>query len=211
MSLAQALAQGLAELELNLSPAACGKLLDYLGLIEKWNRVYNLTAVREPRQMLSLHLLDSLAIVARVSGASLLDVGSGAGLPGIPVAIALPRLAVTLLDSSHKKTAFLKQVAIELGLDNVNVICARVEAWDTAQRFELVVSRALTDLSDFIRIAGRFVAHGGALGVMKGVYPQEELGRLPEGWVVKEAVALRVPGLPAARHWVRLEPAGGRS
>jgi len=209
MSLAQALSQGLAELDLTLAPAACGKLLDYLGLIEKWNRVYNLTAVREPRQMLSHHLFDSLTIVARVSGTSLLDVGSGAGLPGIPVAIALPQLPVTLLESSHKKAAFLRQAAIELRLDNVNVIGERAESWDTPRRFELVVSRALTDLAGFIRIAGRFVGRGGSLGAMKGAYPHEELGRLPEGWTVKEVVALTVPGLRAERHWVRLEPGRG--
>lgn len=209
MSLAQALSQGLAELEVTLAPAACGRLLDYLGLIEKWNRVYNLTAVREPRQMLTHHLLDSLAIVAHVPGASLLDVGSGAGLPGIPVAIALPQLPVTLLESSHKKAAFLQQAVIELRLDNVNVICERAESWNTSRRFELVVSRALTDLAGFIRVAGRLVGRRGSLGVMKGAYPSEEIGRLPEGWTVKEVVVLTVPGLGAERHWVRLEPAGG--
>src|SRR6185295_13382842 len=114
--------------------------------LQKWNKVYNLTAVREPRKMLGHHLLDSLAVVARASAASLLDVGSGAGLPGIPIAIASPQMQVTLIDSSHKKTAFLKQAAIELALDNVTVVSERVEAWQTAQRFALVVSRALSDL-----------------------------------------------------------------
>lgn len=210
MSLALPLGQGLAELGLNLSPAAEKKLLAYLDLIHKWNRVYNLTAVREPGRMLVQHLLDSLAIVPRLSGANLLDVGSGAGLPGIPVAIALPRLPVTLLESSHKKAAFLRQTAIELHLENVVVACERAEAWDTSQRFDLVVSRALGDLPDFIRLAGRFLAPGGALCAMKGVYPYDELARLPEGWSVKEAVALKVPGLRAERHWLRLEPAGDR-
>lgn len=208
MSLAQPLAQGLAELGLQLSPAASEKLIDYLALVQKWNRVYNLTAVREPRKMLAHHVLDCLAIVPGVSGPRLLDVGSGAGLPGIPLSIALPRMHVTLLDSSHKKAAFLKQAAIELSLDNVSIVCDRVEAWDTSQRFDLVVSRALTDLPEFIRLAGRLVGPGGALAAMKGVYPYEELALLPAGWQVREATALKVPGLRAERHWVSLEPAG---
>ena len=208
MSLAQSLAQGLAELNLKLPPAASGKLVDYLGLVQKWNRVYNLTAVREPRKMLAHHLLDCLAVVPLVRGTSLLDVGSGAGLPGIPVAIALPRIHATLLDSSQKKAAFLKQAAIELALTNVEVVCERVEAWDTARRFDVVVSRALTDLPEFVRLAGRLVAPGGALAAMKGVYPYEELAQLPEGWPVRETIALKVPGLRAERHWVRLEARG---
>ena len=208
MSLAQPLRLGLAELGLKLAPAAGEKLLAYLDLVHKWNRVYNLTAVREPAKMLTQHVLDSLAIVPHVSGSSLLDVGSGAGLPGIPVAIALPRLPVTLLESSHKKAAFLRQAAIELRLDNVTVACERAEAWPTSQRFDLVVSRALADLPEFVRLAGRFVAPGGTLAAMKGSYPYDELAQLPNGWTVKEAVALKVPGLRAERHWLRLEPGG---
>ena len=209
MNLAQSLEHGLAELGLKLTPAASGKLVDYLELVQKWNQVYNLTAVREPGRMIAHHLLDSLAVASHVSGASLLDVGSGGGLPGIPLALALPRLRVTLLDSSQKKTAFLKQAAIELHLDNVAVVCERVEKWETAQRFDLVLSRALTDLPEFVRLAGRLVAPGGSLAAMKGVYPHEELAALPTGWRLKEAAALKVPGLRAERHWVRVEPVGG--
>ncbi len=208
MNLAQPLAQGLAELGLQLPPDARGKLIEYLGLIQKWNRVYNLTAVREPRKMLAHHLLDSLAVAPRVSATSLLDAGSGAGLPGIPLAIAMPGTRVTLLDSNHKKAAFLKQASIELALDNVSVVCERVEAWNTAQRFDLVVSRALTDLPEFIRLAGRLVGLGGALAAMKGIYPYEELAQLPAGWQLQEATGLKVPGLRAERHWVRVAPAG---
>ena len=211
MNVAQPLEQGLAELNLPLPAAAREKLVGYLALLQKWNKVYNLTAVREPRKMLGHHLLDSLAVVPRVTGTKLLDVGSGGGLPGIPFAIALPRVHVTLLDSSHKKTAFLKQAAIELGLENVTVVAERAEAWDTAQRFDLVVSRALTDLPEFVRLAGRLVAPGGALAAMKGVYPHEELTQLPAGWTVKEVAAIEVPGLRAARHWVRVEAAAERA
>ena len=210
MNIEQPLAQGLAELNLPLPAAARQQLIDYLALLQKWNKVYNLTAVREPRKMLGHHLLDSLAVVPHVSGTKLLDVGSGGGLPGMPLAIALPRAHVTLLDSSHKKTAFLKQAVIELGLENVTVVSERVEAWETAQRFDLVVSRALTDLPEFVRLAGRLVAPGGALAAMKGVYPHEELAQLPAGWAVKQAVAIEVPGLRAARHWVRVEPVAER-
>jgi len=210
MSLAHTLGQGVAELGLKLPLAAEKKLLAYLDLIQKWNRVYNLTAVREPGGMLTQHLLDSLAVVPRLTGANLLDVGSGAGLPGIPIAIAVPRLPVTLLESSHKKAAFLRQAAIELRLDNVTVVCERAEAWPTSQRFDLVISRALADLPEFIRLAGRLAAPGGALAAMKGIYPYEEVAQLPAGWSVKEATALKVPGLRAERHWLRLEPAGER-
>ena len=208
MSLGEPLGHGLAQLGLKLAPAACEKLLLYIDLLQKWNRVYNLTAVREPDRMLSQHLLDCLAIVPHLAGASLLDVGSGAGLPGIPVAIALPRLAVTLLEANHKKAAFLRQASIELHLDNVAVVGERAEAWQTAQRFDMVVSRALADLAEFIRLAGRFVAPGGSLAAMKGVYPYEELAQLPAGWRLEQAVSLEVPGLRAQRHYLRLAPVG---
>ena len=208
MNLSQPLAQGLTELGLQLGTAAHARLGDYLGLIQKWNRVYNLTAVREPRKMLAHHLFDCLAVAPRVAAENVLDAGSGAGLPGIPLAIARPSMHVTLLDSSHKKAAFLKQAVIELALDNVSVVCERVEAWDTPQRFDLVVSRALTDLPEFIRLAGRLVAPAGALAAMKGIYPYEEIAQVPAGWRVSEATALKVPGLRAERHWVRVERAG---
>jgi 16S rRNA (guanine527-N7)-methyltransferase len=209
MSLVQPLERGLAELGLELKPQARDKLLDYLGLMQKWNRVYNLTAVREPRRMLSHHLLDCLAVMPHATAPSLLDVGSGAGLPGIPLAIAQPRARVTLLEASSKKAAFLRQVAMELALTNVSVVEERAQAWNTTERFELVVSRALTDLAEFVQLAGRLVAPGGSLAAMKGIYPYEEVAQLPPGWRVGAAVALRVPGLRAERHWIRLEPEGG--
>jgi 16S rRNA (guanine527-N7)-methyltransferase len=208
MSVAQALAEGLQGLRLELSSSASDKLVDYVALLQKWNRVYNLTAQREPRDILTHHILDCLAIVPRISGTRLLDVGSGAGLPGILLSLALPRTRVTLLDSNHKKAAFLKQAAIELSLDNVSIVCDRVESWNTSEGFDLVVSRALTDLPEFVRLAGRLVGLGGALAAMKGIYPHEELALLPAGWRVKEAIALKVPGLRAERHWVVLEPSG---
>ena len=207
MSLAAQLAQGLAELELALPPGSERRLIEYLALLQKWNKVYNLTAVRESSKMVSRHLLDSLAVAPHVSASTLLDVGSGAGLPGIPLALALPHAQVTLLDASHKKAAFLRQAAIELQLSNVAVVCERVEAWRPAQPFEMVITRAFSDLTAFVTAAGRLAMSGGRLAAMKGVYPHEELAQLPTGWRLRQALALAVPGLHAQRHLVLLEAA----
>lgn len=175
-------------------------MLEYLALLQKWNRIYNLTAVREPAKMVSHHLLDALSVVPQVTAASVLDVGSGAGVPGIPLALALPRSDVTLIDASQKKTAFLRQAKLELGLDNVVVDCARAEDWRAGRTFEIVISRAFSDLAEFVAVAGRHVAAGGRLAAMKGVYPREEIARLPAGWKLERALALSVPGLRAQRH-----------
>jgi 16S rRNA (guanine527-N7)-methyltransferase len=205
MSLAAQLAEGVAQLDFALPPQALPRLLDYLALLQKWNRIYNLTAVREPAKMVSHHLLDSLAVVPQVTAATVLDVGSGAGLPGIPLALALPRTHVTLLDSSHKKTAFLQQAKLELKLDNVAVACERVETWRPGRTFEMVISRAFSDLAEFIKLAGRHVAPGGRLAAMKGIYPHEEITQLPGGWGLVRALALAVPGLRAQRHLLLIE------
>ena len=207
MSPAAKLAQGIAQLKLTLPPQAEQRLLDYLALLGKWNKVYNLTAVREAPRMVSHHLLDCLAVVPHVAAATILDVGSGAGLPGIPLALAAPRAQVTLLDASHKKAAFLRQAVIELKLDNVEVVCERVEAWRPAHACELVISRAFCELSEFVALAGRLVADSGMLAAMKGVYPHEELGHIPAGYRLKQVVPLEVPGVRGARHLVLIEPA----
>lgn len=205
MSLAAELGRGVAALDVALAPAAQEKLLAYLALIDKWNRVYNLTAVREPGQMVPHHLLDSLAVAPHLSGRSLADVGSGAGLPGIPLALARPDMAVTLIESSHKKAAFLKQAAIELALDNVEVVNARVEAWEAPRRFDVVISRAFSDLPEFVALAGRLCAEGGVLAAMKGVHPYEELAQLPAPYRTRAVIPLAVPGLAAERHLVLIE------
>jgi 16S rRNA (guanine527-N7)-methyltransferase len=199
------LAEGIARLGLSLPPQTQQRLLDYLALLDKWNQVYNLTAVRDPREMVSQHLLDCLAVAPHISAVTILDVGSGAGLPGIPLALALPHAKVTLLDSSQKKTAFLQQAVIELGLGNAAVARARVETWRAAQVFELVISRALSDLATLVTLAGHLVSAGGALAAMKGVYPHEELVHLPPGFRLRRAHALSVPGLRAVRHLLFLE------
>lgn len=207
MSLREKLAAGLAELGLTLDPATEQRLLDYIALLHKWNKVYNLTAVREPQKMLYQHVFDSLAVLPYITGSRLLDVGSGAGLPGIPLAIAKPGLSVTLLDSNHKKTTFLRQVCIELALTNVSVVCERVEAWQPDVKFDQVISRAFSDLGEFVRLARHLCAPGGSLLGMKGLYPFEEIAQLPAGMVAEKIIPLNVPGLEAQRHLVLLKAA----
>ena len=181
MSLAAELAEGLESLGSALPVNAEERLLAYLALIEKWNRVYSLTAVRTPASMLYQHLLDSLAVLPHLAGERVLDVGSGAGLPGIPLAIARPHARVTLIDANHKKAAFLRQAAIELNLNNVAIVCDRVERWQPDGCFDVVVSRAFSDLGQFIELAGRLCSRDGVLAAMKGVYPHEELNQIPAG------------------------------
>lgn len=205
MSLAQHLSTGLSELALALGPGQQQKLLDYIGLIAKWNKVYNLTAVRDPEAMVSQHLLDSLAVLPHLGRpARLLDVGSGAGLPGIPLAIACPDWQITLLDSIHKKSTFQRQACAELALANVAVVCERVEAWQPAEKFDAIVSRAFTELKEFARLTAHLLAKGGKLYAMKGVHPHEELAQLPKSIRVEEIIPLQVPGLNAERCLIRM-------
>jgi len=207
MSLAENLAQGAAGLHLDLPEKTQGTLLDYLSLIQKWNKVYNLTAVREAENMLGHHLLDCLAVAPHVGVAStLVDVGSGAGLPGIPLALALPQLQVTLLEANHKKATFLKQAAIELGLGNVIVVCERAEAWAPPARFDIVISRAFSALPEFLAAAGRLCASAGTIIAMKGVHPYEELAQITGAYQLRKVVPLSVPGLAAERHLVFIQP-----
>ena len=204
MTLAQQLAQGISELGLTLPAGAQERLLAYLGLLQKWNRVYNLTAVRDTHRMVSQHLLDCLAATPHVAGETLLDVGSGAGLPGIPLALALPDSRITLLDSNHKKAAFLRQAVAELKLVHIEVVCERAEIWKPPRGFTVVISRAFSDLAEFVSLAGRHVAPGGRLVAMKGVHPYEEIAQLPHGWEVLQVIPLQIPGLRAQRHLVSI-------
>lgn len=202
MSGAQELGRAAAALDVALAAAQVATLERYLDLLEKWNRVYNLTAIRERSRMVTHHLLDSLAVLPHVHGPRVLDVGSGAGLPGIPIAIAGPALHVTLLESNHKKSAFLTQAVAELQLANVQVVTERIESWQTETRFDTIVSRAFAELGEFASLAGRLLAPQGVLAAMKGVHPFEEIERLPKAFRVQEVVRLRVPGLDAERHLV---------
>ena len=202
MSTADQLQRGLIGLGLALDRDTQQRLLDYIALIEKWNRVYNLTAIREPEKMVSHHLLDSLAVAPHLRGGRLLDVGSGAGLPGIPLALANPDLRVTLLDSNHKKAAFLNQAVIELKLKNAGVCSERVEAWQTQERFDVIISRAFSDMGEFVRITRHLLAPGGMFAAMKGLHPYEEIDKLPPGCKVQQVLPLAIPGLDGARHLV---------
>lgn len=206
--LEQRLAKGLSGLGLSLPPAAQTQLIEYIRLLEKWNRVHNLTAVREPEQMVVLHLLDSLSVLPHLEGRkNLLDVGTGAGLPGIPLAIARPDLEVTLLDSNHKKTTFLAQAKAELSLANIRIETGRVESYRPSRPFEVVVSRAFSELSDFVTQARHLVAPEGVMLAMKGVYPFDEISRVPSTHVVSKVEELHVPLLDAKRHLVTLKAA----
>jgi 16S rRNA (guanine527-N7)-methyltransferase len=204
LSLEDQLAHGVSALALALPRQAPEQLLRYLALLQKWNRTYNLTAIREARQLVTHHLLDCLAVVPHIPSGRLVDVGSGAGLPGVPIALARPDQSIALLESSHKKGAFLKQVVIECGLANVEVHVGRAEDWSPDPRFDLAISRAFSDLAGFADAARTLIEPGGTLVAMKGVHPDEELASLPASVVVDRVLPLQVPGLKAARHLVFL-------
>jgi 16S rRNA (guanine527-N7)-methyltransferase len=198
MSLAQELAVGIAEMGLVVTPEQQAKLLDYLALLHKWNGVYNLTAVRNQQQMVSNHLLDSLAVLPHLWPGRWLDAGCGGGLPGMVLAVVRPDWSFTLLDSNSKKTGFVQQAVIELGLRNVEVRCERVENWQAPQKFDGIISRAFSEAAEFVRLTRHLLADGGRWAAMKGA-PEQELARLPDGIKVENVVTLHVPKLEAAR------------
>lgn len=202
------LSEGLEQLSLPLDEKQQSQLLAYIDLLVKWNGTYNLTALREESKMLSHHVLDSLSVVSFVSNCkNLLDVGSGGGMPGIPCAIACPDLTVTLLDSNSKKTTFLRQAVIELGLSNVSVETCRVEELKD-QQFDCIISRAFSELSDFVNLTQSLVAKDGFWLAMKGVYPYDEIARLPVFSKLQTVSVLKVPFVDAERHLVRLDYQG---
>lgn len=198
------LQRGIAGMGLTLPDAATDKLAKYLGLLIKWNRVYNLTAIHDEAKLVSHHVLDSLAVVGHLPEGIVVDVGSGAGLPGIPIAIARPGLAVALLDSNHKKAAFLQQAVGELGLGNTQVIVERAEIYRPVRSFNAVVSRAFSSLADFVKLAGHLCAPDGVMIAMKGLYPHEEIAQVPSCWKVETSSRLVIPQVEAVRHLVLL-------
>lgn len=208
MSQLAQLAQGLAQMGLDLPTTAQEKLLAYAALLYKWNKTFSLTAMREQDKAVSHHLLDSLAILPHVPAGPLLDVGSGGGMPGIPLAIARPELQVTLLDSNSKKTAFLRQVVIELALPNVAVHCGRVEQYHPPMRFAAITSRAFAELADFANLSRQLLADEGCWLAMKGVWPHDEIDRLPADIRVTGVHRLIVPGVEAERHLAVMQRAG---
>jgi 16S rRNA (guanine527-N7)-methyltransferase len=207
MSMLSYLIEHAATLGVTVSEAQGELLLAYLNLIEKWNRVHNLTAVRDPNKMLSHHLLDSLSVYPYVKAENLLDVGSGAGLPGIPLAIINPAWNVALIDSNKKKSAFQQQVVIELGLSNVNVLSGRVETIAPEIKFDGIISRAFSEINLFIDLTRNLIAANGRWYAMKGVYPEQELTGLAEGIEVVSLYELDVKPLEAKRHLVILKEA----
>ena len=197
--LAAELAEGLGKMGLELETAVQTRLLAYIDLLAKWNRSYNLTAVRKPEQMLVRHLFDSLVIHSFLRGPRILDVGTGAGLPGIPLALACPEHDFTLLDSNSKKTRFITQAVAELGLDNVTVVQSRIEAY-TAAGFDTIVSRAFSSLAEFVSAVQPLLTADGILLAMKGLYPRAELAELPARFSLVQNIKLQVPNLNAERN-----------
>lgn len=198
------LKQGLLELEIDLDENRQAKLLQYLDLLQKWNKVYNLTAIRNPQQMVTHHLLDSLAVMPHLWPGKWLDVGCGAGIPGLILAIARPEWTFTLLDSNSKKTSFVQQAVIALELKNVQVICGRVEDASVTIKFDGIISRAFAEVADFVNLTRHLLAEKGRWAAMKGA-PEQELKRLPGGVSIERIVQLKVTGLDAARCLVILK------
>ncbi|PID48813.1 MAG: 16S rRNA (guanine(527)-N(7))-methyltransferase RsmG [Proteobacteria bacterium] len=192
--------------QLNIAPTSqqAAQLQAYLHLLQRWNKVYNLTAIRDPEAMLAVHLWDSLSIVPYIQAETCLDVGSGAGLPGIPLAIMQPKHRFTLLDSNGKKTRFMQQAVMELGLSNVQVVNTRAEQWLPEQPFAAIISRAFAALKDFVDTSATHLQASGRLYAMKGRFPRAELDSLPASWKVLAVHKLRVPALEAERHLLEL-------
>jgi len=202
------IAAGCRSLQLAVSTAALAQLADYVGLLAKWSKVYNLTAVRQPQRMVTRHLLDSLAVVPFLIEGSLLDVGTGAGLPGVPIAIARPDLAVTLLDANAKKLRFVRQAVAELRLGNVEVVQARMQEYQPGRAFDMVISRAVSSLEELYRQSRHLLAPRGRMLFMKGALPDEEMAAFAPGRETLHIERLDIPGLDAERHLLWLDKQG---
>lgn len=203
MTMAKELSVGIEQLGIEVALPEQQKLLDYLSLLQKWNKVYNLTAIRDPKQMVSNHLLDSLAVLPYLWPGRWLDVGCGAGLPGVVLAIVRPEWSFNLLDSNGKKTSFVQQACVELGLRNVEVVNKRIEEWQAAEKFDGIISRAFAETGEFISSTRHLLKEHGRWAAMKGM-PEQELKRLPEGVLVEKIISLQIPKLEAARSLVVL-------
>ncbi|MDO9192739.1 MAG: 16S rRNA (guanine(527)-N(7))-methyltransferase RsmG [Undibacterium sp.] len=200
------LREGVKSLPLTLSETQIEQMISYLALLSKWNSVYNLTSVRDPNEMVKQHLLDSLSAAHAFKDAkNVLDVGSGGGLPGMILAITYPMIHFSMIDTVSKKTAFLSQAKTELALSNVTIHTGRVELLQVVQQFDVITSRAFSELCNFVNWSGHLLADGGHFIAMKGVAPNEEMARLPAGWKVKTVESLSVPGLDVERHLIMIE------
>lgn len=209
MNNAQILREGIAELGLELSEPIQHKLLSYIDLLHKWNKVFNLTAVRDKQEMVNYHLLDSLAVLPHLWAGRWLDVGCGGGMPGVILAVARPDWQFILLDSNTKKTGFVQQAVIELGLCNVSVHSGRVEDWNPAALFDGIISRAFAELGDFVNVSRHLIAIDGRWVAMKGV-AEAELNQIPVGCEIEKVISLKVPGINAARSLVIAKVSGGQ-
>jgi len=189
---------------MDLDPAFADPLWAYLALLARWNRTYNLTAIRDPREMVTRHLLDSLAMRPYIEQGTLADLGTGPGLPGIPLAITRPALRVTLVESNGKKARFMREVVRQLGLGNARVAESRAEALDEPGAYDHLTARAMDTLAGIVEVGGHLLKPGGTLLAMKGVYPHEEIAALPAGWAATEVHPLHVPGLEGERHLVEV-------
>lgn len=206
MSSHKTLSQGLETLAIPCPEEIKRQLLAFIDLLDKWNRVYNLTAIRDKEKMVTHHILDSLSVAPFLTGVDVLDVGSGAGLPGVPLALVSPERQFVLIDSNAKKTRFLQQAKAELGITNLTIETVRVEQYHPVKAFDTVLSRAFASISQFLLTAGALCKPGGAIIAMKGDYPTAELQEIPPGYFLKAVLAVDVPYLDAQRHMVKIVP-----
>jgi 16S rRNA (guanine527-N7)-methyltransferase len=195
---------GAAQLGIPLSETQATQLLRLLDELDDWNQRMNLTAIRQRSQQITKHLLDSLAVHAHLHGTSIADIGTGAGFPGLPLAVALPQMQFTLIDSTAKKLKFVEHAAQTLGVHNVQTVHTRAEAYHPKERFDCVVSRAVGPIETFVKGSGHLCVGGGRLLAMKGRYPTDELAHIPNGWKLAAVHPLKVPGLDEQRHLVEL-------
>lgn len=195
---------GLAALDCGANDEQIAKLKLYVSLLQRWNKTYNLTAIRDPLEMIPAHIFDSLVVAPYLEGSNCLDVGSGAGLPGIPLAILQPERQFTMLDTNGKKTRFIQQAIIELGLKNASVVQSRIEQWKPPQLFDAIISRAFASIVDFVDGSAMHLAENGALYAMKGQFPASELAELPDDYVLESQHALKVPSLVGERHLLKI-------
>jgi len=198
------LSEGISYLKLDIDPAKQDKLLKFLELLVKWNQSYNLSGIKDPQAMLRLHLLDSLSILPYINGKKILDVGTGAGLPGLLLAICLPESRFSLLDSNGKKMRFVYQSAANLKLENVDIVQQRVESYQSQEAFDIVLSRAFSTLKQFIEHSQHLLAAEGRLLAMKGQYPGQEIAEIPTDFQLLAVHELSLPGDPATRHLLEL-------
>lgn len=195
---------GLAKLELSISEQQKKLLLDYIALLNKWNKAFNLTAIRKPEDMIARHLLDSLSVSAHLCGDNILDVGTGPGIPGIPLAIIFPHRRFTLMDSNGKKVRFMNQAKQSLGLKNIFPVQHRVETFSQDELYDCIISRAFTSLKQMVQMSRHLVSDSGLMQAMKGVYPEPNQQPLPDPWEITEVIGLDVPGLDEHRNLVNI-------